>query len=155
MKRVMIFSLFFLLLSGALFSQTSASIVKWKYSAVVSGKFEDKPDIIFEAEIKEGWHMYSQFINGDGPVPTTFTFQESKAYTLNGKVQETGAKTSYDPNFDMEISYFEGKTEFVQPVKLNTKEKITISGTIEFMVCNDNMCYPPETIEFTIDTIQK
>lgn len=147
MKRLMV--IFLILISVQKISaQTSSSITGWKYSVVdVNGKKQ----LQFHATIKEGWHLYSQFLVGDGPVPTTFTFNESKNYSLIGKVKEEKAKTTYDPNFDMQISYFEGKTIFTQEIKNNTKEKQKVTGTIEFMVCDDTMCYPPEVIEFSVE----
>lgn len=150
MMRVVIF-LLVLLSFNLSFAQSSSSVVTWEFEVINSSKFENKPDIFLKAKIKEGWHLYSQFITGDGPIPTTFTFTENPNFSLNGKVQEYNTKTAYDPNFDMEISYFEGETYFIQPVILNTKDKMTITGTIEFMVCNDHMCYPPETVPFTIE----
>ena len=147
MKRFL-FLIFILISAGKISAQTSSSIVTWKNSIV---EIEGKKHIKMEATIKKGWHLYSQFLVGDGPVPTTFTFKESKNYSIIGKVKEEKAKTTYDKNFDMEISYFEGKTVFTQEVKNNTALKQKISGSVEFMVCDDTMCYPPEVVEFTID----
>jgi thiol:disulfide interchange protein DsbD len=147
MKRLMII-LLVLISIQKISAQTSSSITTWKYTVA---EVDGKKQLQFHATIKEGWHLYSQFLVGDGPVPTTFNFNESKNYSLIGKVKEVKAKTMYDPNFDMQISYFEGKTIFTQEIKNNTKEKQKVSGTIDFMVCNDIMCYPPEAIEFSID----
>lgn len=130
------------------FSQNSASIVKWTYAV----KEEDgKKLLLLQAEIKKGWHLYSQFLDGDGPIPTTFTFEENKNYTLVGKVTEQNVKTAFDPNFDMQINYFEGTTVFTQEIKNNTSSSVVLKGNIEFMVCDDTMCYPPETVPFTIE----
>lgn len=147
MKRVMMI-LFLLISVQKISAQTSSSITTWKYTVA---EVDAKKHLQFHANIKEGWHLYSQYLVGDGPVPTTFTFNQSKNYSLIGKVKEGKAKTMYDPNFDMQISYFEGKTIFNQEIKNNTKEKQKVSGTIEFMVCDDTMCYPPEVIEFSVD----
>lgn len=147
MKQTLI--LFFLLISlHKVSAQTSASIVSWKYSVVEK---DGVKQIKMDATIKEGWHLYSQFLVGDGPIPTTFNFVESKNYTMVGKVKESEAKTAYDPNFDMEISFFEGKTTFYQEVKNQTSVPQKISGSVEFMVCDDHMCYPPETVQITVD----
>jgi hypothetical protein len=144
----LLFFLFLFMSVGQISAQTSSSIVTWKNSIV---EIEGKKHIKMEATIKNGWHLYSQFIEGDGPVPTSFTFTESKNYSLIGKVKEEKAKTTYDSNFDMEISYFEGTTVFTQEVKNNTVLRQKITGSVEFMVCDDTMCYPPEVVEITID----
>jgi thiol:disulfide interchange protein DsbD len=129
-------------------AQTAASVVKWKNSVVEEN---GKKFIRMEADIKEGWHLYSQFLEGDGPVPTTFTFDTNKNVSFIGKVKEGKAKSAYDENFDMTISYFEGKTVFTQEIKNKTKTTQKISGNVEFMVCDDTMCYPPETVKISVD----
>jgi thiol:disulfide interchange protein DsbD len=147
MKRLMIFFFLMIPLLG-IQAQTATSVVKWKNSVVEEN---GKKFIRMEADIQEGWHLYSQFLDGDGPVPTTFIFDENKNVTFIGKVKEEKAKSAYDANFDMTISYFEGKTVFTQEIKNNTKVSQKIFGQVEFMVCDDTMCYPPETVKISVD----
>lgn len=147
MKRSMM--IFFLMIPVlGIQAQTATSVVKWKNSVVEEN---GRKFIRMEADIKEGWHLYSQFLDGDGPVPTTFTFEENMNVALIGKVKEEKAKTAYDANFDMMISYFEGTTVFTQEIKNNSKTPQKISGQVEFMVCDDTMCYPPETVKISVD----
>ena len=49
--------------------------VTWEFSKkdLGGGDYE----LIFKASIEDGWYLYSQFIEDDGPLPTTFTFFES------------------------------------------------------------------------------
>ena len=108
----------------------------------------ENQSVTFKAEIEEGWHLYSQKINeGIGPVPTTFTFEPNKKkYKLVGKTIEPTPKTEYDPNFEGELSYFEGTVEFVQQLKIKSSGEIT--GKITFMLCNEEMCIPPVDVAF-------
>ena len=105
--------------------------------------------LLFEAAIGEGWHLYSQHLpNDDGPIATAFYFEEDK-HELIGEVEETGELiTDYDPNFEMDLNYFADQATFEQKIK--TTEKL-VKGELEFMVCNDKMCLPPEIIEFEFD----
>ena len=105
--------------------------------------------LLFEAAIGEGWHLYSQHLpNDDGPIATAFYFEEDK-HELIGEVEETGELiTDYDPNFEMDLNYFADQASFEQKIK--TTEKL-VKGELEFMVCNDKMCLPPEIIEFEFD----
>jgi thiol:disulfide interchange protein DsbD len=123
--------------------------VKWQWKAEPTGKGEF--NLVFSAKIDKGWHVYSQFIGNDGPVPTSFTFNANKDVQLIGKPSETGAKMheGHDPVFDMQLKYFEGTMVCVQKVKVlkNTKLK----GTLEFMICDDSRCLPPEHLEFEFD----
>lgn len=132
-------------------AQSSSDIVSWKYTVSKTTNNENKVELIFNAKIKEGWHLYSQHINGDGPIPTTFIFNTNENFSLLEDVKEGVAVKTFDPNFDMEISFFENETTFKQVVEVKNNELKNISGTIEFMVCNDKMCYPPDIITFSFD----
>lgn len=110
--------------------------------------------ISFTAEIAEGWHLYSQKIDESlGPVPTSFRFDKNtKELKLVGKTMEPSPITKYDPNFEGELSYFEGSVQFIQ--KLKVKSSTEVHGKITFMVCNEEMCLPPTDIDFNL-TINK
>lgn len=144
--RKIIFIFFFALTGLPLLAQNSNSI-KWNTVAVQTAPNEY--DIIFTAALEKGWHVYSQHIAEGGPIPTVFTFTPGK-YNLIGKVEEKGkAEKIFDENFEMNLVYFSDKADFVQHVKL-TGPSETISGSFEFMICNDKMCLPPENISFTV-----
>ena len=49
----------------------------------------------------------------------------------------------------MDVSYFESSVIFQQRVKLDAPAA-TVKGTLKFMVCNDQKCLPPETVNFEI-----
>lgn len=88
----------------------------------------------------------------DGPLPTTFSFVRTNDYVLVGNViEETESFKSYDETFQIEVAWFKDMAVFTQKVKLK-KPGITIRGNIEFMLCTDEMCLPPDKITFAIDT---
>lgn len=122
--------------------------VKWTYSAQ---KISDtEANLLIKATIDKGWHVYSQFIEDGGPVPTSFKFTPSADYTLIGKVSESPkAVTAFDPNFGMQIAWHDKQVIFTQKIKLKNP-KTTVSGVLEFMVCNDRKCLPPTEVEFSI-----
>ncbi len=152
MKKLFgLFLLFFGLGAQAQISDPNAKIydpVKWSYS---SEKISDTEfDLIITADIEKGWHVYSQFIEEGGPIPTSFKFTPSPAYKLQGKVSETPkAISAFDKNFDMQIAWHKDRAVFKQRIVLN-QPKATISGLLEFMVCNDERCLPPAEVEFKI-----
>ena len=138
----------FLLISISGFSQILKP-VKWSFSSESIN--EKEAFIVLTANIEEGWHVYSQFIAEGGPIPTSFTFNKSSDYKPIGKISEAPKATSaFDNNFGMQISWHERKVTFKQKIGLN-KSEAKISGTLEFMVCNDKQCLPPEEIEFTVN----
>jgi DsbC/DsbD-like thiol-disulfide interchange protein len=54
-----------------------------------------------------------------------------------------------EPAFDMKVAFFEKQVIFQQKVKL-TKQQAVVKGSVEYMVCNDEKCLPPDTQEFSI-----
>lgn len=121
--------------------------VKWSYAAKKTSKTE--ATLYLKATIDQGWHLYSQYMADGGPVKTTFAFAPAKTYALNGKTIEPKPITKFEKTFDMNVSYFANSVVFQQKVKL-TGANAVVKGTVEYMVCDDSQCLPPETIEFSI-----
>ncbi|MEX2591204.1 MAG: cytochrome c biogenesis protein CcdA [Anditalea sp.] len=120
--------------------------VKWE--TTVENISENEATVVITATIEPGWHLYSQFIEEGGPIPTSFKFDEGRGYLLDGSVGEhPEAVSAFDPNFNMQIAWHKSKVRFTQKIKL-TEPEVKIAGTLEFMVCNDTSCLPPEEVSF-------
>ena len=119
--------------------------VKWSFS--VEQK-DNETTLFLKATIEKQWHLYAQDIGEGGPIPTSFKFTTSSDYELIGKVIEPEAKIFHDPNFDMDLKFFETTVTFKQKIKEKTDKPFDVKGTLEFMVCNDKMCLPPTEEEF-------
>jgi hypothetical protein len=147
MKKIF-FALF--IIAIALQSQAQKlAPVKWTYQAV---KTADKQyDIIITANVDAPWHIYSQFVK-KGPVPTTVQFAKNPLVLLKGTTKEVGKlEKKFDKNFDAVIGSFGGKVQFIQAVSLKVATKTKLTGTIEFMVCNEERCLPPTKQSFEVD----
>lgn len=108
-------------------------------------------EIVITAHLEKGWHLYSQFIKEGGPVPTTFSFNPSADYELIGTVKEVSPVIqAFDKTFEMDIAYFSDKAVFTQTIHLKNAPT-TIEGKVEFMLCDDEQCLPPDEIEFAIE----
>ena len=142
MKKIML--LLALFISAVSFSQIH-NPVKWATSVVAVS--ETKYDLVVQATIEGGWHLYSQSVPEDGPIPTAFTFPKNSAYELVGKVSEGTGKTVNDPVFNMKIKFFENKATFKQRINVVSKKAFKITGEVEFMVCNDANCLPPTYVD--------
>ncbi len=123
--------------------------VAWSFSSKNIGPGET--ELVIKATIEKGWHLYSQFIEEGGPVPTSFTFIPSEDYSLVGTVDERSKVIkAFEKVFDMNIAYFSSEAVFVQKIKLN-KNTTVIKGTVGFMLCDDTQCLPPDEKEFSIE----
>ena len=113
--------------------------------------------LIATATIEKSWHLYSQNVPENGPIPTTFYFDETKnSFAKIGKTVEEEGHTVDDKVFEMKIKFFENTAVFKQKIKLKSEQK-TILATVEFMVCDDTQCMAPTEVdlEFNLDNAKK
>jgi Disulphide bond corrector protein DsbC len=119
--------------------------VKWSTAVVKISDSEYELNI--HAQIEKGWHLYSQIVPEDGPIPTKFSFTPSTDYLKKGNTKEDQGHIVNDPIYDMKITYFEKRASFKQRIKVNYKKSFQIKGNVEFMVCDDTKCLPPNHVE--------
>ncbi|MDR0874245.1 MAG: thioredoxin family protein [Prevotellaceae bacterium] len=128
------------------FSGISAQIIEpihWTFNQ------KSPTELTFHADIDAGWHLYGTEIPEDGPVATKIVFETLENAELAGSI--SASKTpieKYDNNFLMTLSYFENAVDFTQKIKLKDPNNYRISGYVEFMACNDEMCIAPKKEPF-------
>lgn len=128
----------------------SKTKVNWTYTAK---KLADKKyELRLTATIQNGYHMYSQNLDKDAiALPTTIKFNKNPLLLMQGKIKEQGKLIAeYDEAIQSKTKYYKDKVEFVQVVTLKNNTKTSVSGEVQFMVCDDNACLPPSKIPFTI-----
>lgn len=142
MKNRLIF--LFLTFTLGIFSQIEDPL---QWSTSVEKVSDNEFILVSKATIEEGWHLYSQEVPEDGPIPTTFSFDTSNEnFSLIGKTLEEKGHTVDDPVFEMKIKFFENSAIFKQRVK-TTSDINTINGVVEFMVCDDTKCLAPTEVD--------
>lgn len=124
--------------------------VKW------SVEFKDLPsvekEIVFKADIEKGWHMYDMNLPEGGPVSTSISFELLQGAELVGQFVASVQPTKvFDKMFDMNIRWYANTVSFTQKIKVNDFKRFKVSGEIEYMVCNDETCLPPERVPFSFD----
>lgn len=123
--------------------------VKWTFSAkkIANGQYE----VHLTAALENGWHIYSQTTPDGGPVKTTITFSKNPLVTLQGNITESGKlEQHFDDLFDVEVKQFSNQVDFVQKLTVKANAKTNLSGSLNFMTCNNTMCLPPKTVSFAI-----
>ena len=107
--------------------------------------------LVSKASIEKGWHLYSQTVPEDGPIPTTFIYDDSEGtFKIAGNTSEEAGHTVDDPVFKMKIKFFENTATFKQKVKVEDG-LIAINGFVEFMVCDDTRCLPPTEVDLVFN----
>ncbi|WP_340154919.1 protein-disulfide reductase DsbD domain-containing protein [uncultured Winogradskyella sp.] len=123
--------------------------VKWETK---TEKISDTEyNLISTATIDAGWHLYSQVVPEGGPVATSFSYTTDSDAKLIAKTIEEEGHTVDDPVFEMKIKFFENKAEFKQRIKVLNKELSIVKGEVEFMVCDDEKCMPPNYIDLVFN----
>ncbi len=145
MKKLL-FACILLCIASAGFSQ-APQVVKWEFDTKQEGK---NAKLIIKATIDKGWHLYNTQLPEGGPIPTTFTFNETELAKFIGDVTTSPKPIEkFDSSFQMDLSYFDNEVVFTQNVKLLTDNPVAISGNVRFMCCNDETCLPPKNVEYS------
>jgi thiol:disulfide interchange protein DsbD len=134
MKKVLFF-----LLSFLAFANVNAQIVNpVNWNSKVEKISDTEFNLVMEAKIEDGWHVYSQFTPENGPLAAEFNFKEAKGnYELIGKVKESPYKKQYNDTFEVDEYYFEKKATFTQKVKITNPKLTVIKATVDYQVCKD------------------
>jgi len=137
----------------SLYPQGSSAQVKnpvsWAFTSkkLGAGKFE----VRMTAVVEKGWHIYSQTTPEGGPIPTSVEFTKNPLVVLTGNVKEVGKmETHFEKLFDVNVKQYSNKVEFVQTASVKGNVKTNLSGTVEYMLCNDTECLPPVRKTFSV-----
>jgi DsbC/DsbD-like thiol-disulfide interchange protein len=98
-------------------------------------------NLVISARIQPGWHLYSQHLKEEGPQPTRITFTQDNRYALSGFVEEGEPHTYYEDIYEMDVTWYSNKVDFVSKLKLS-EPVIQLNGVVEYMTCNLQMCVP-------------
>ncbi len=146
MKRI----LSLIVLLGALSAQAQVkNPVKWTFEAK---KIDAKTyELQMTASLDPKWHIYSLEHTGDIGVATSFAFNKNPLGELKGTVKTSQKPMKQkDPSTGEMVAFYEGRVVFTQIISLKAPVKTNISGSVEFMACDDKMCLPPSEKTFTL-----
>lgn len=124
--------------------------VKWSYRAVPKGP--GRYEVVVRAVIEKGWHLYSQSTPDGGPIPTAFQFTRNPLVTMSGPVKELGKmEKHHEKLFGVDVHQYANEVSFVQVLTVKGKVRTNLSGSVEYMVCNDKECLPPAREAFSVE----
>jgi thiol:disulfide interchange protein DsbD len=83
----------------------------------------------------------ANIVYAEGPTPTSFQFDPSKAFQLVGKTIEPKPHEAKEAMFDdVIVRSFDTKAVFTQKVKITAPSPVTIIGYIDGQTCNESQC---------------
>lgn len=101
-------------------------------------------EMIATATMQKSWVLYSQFMDDNGPIPTSFI--------VNGievKFEEKSkALKEFDVMFEVEVIKFKDKAVFTKVFPIKKGE--SISGFVTYMTCDGVKCLPPTDVTFDL-----
>ena len=145
MKRsgILLFAIW-LITSFQVFAQFKTT-TNWSFDAskteVQTG---DEIELIFKVKIIPDWYLYSSDIDPDvGPMVTEAEYETNDSFEVIGGLIPVDAKEKYDEIWGTDVTYFEGKGEFRQKIRV-LKKDLDIRGSLTFQTCTDidGQCIP-------------
>lgn len=108
---------------------------------------DTEAELLFQATIDAGWHVYSTGLGNNGPISATFHADRMEGAQTVGALKARGKEVKqFDKMFGMEVRYFEQAVTFVQKIRF-TQPRYDISCYVEYGACSDQMCLPPSSAE--------
>ena len=118
---------------------------EWKQNS------DTEAEIVFNATIDKGWHVYSTELGDGGPISATFNIDKIEGAETVGKLTPVGNEINeMDPIFGMKVRYFKDKATFIQKIKI-TDGNYNIKGYLEYGACNNENCLPPTSVDFSFN----
>jgi thiol:disulfide interchange protein DsbD len=149
MRHSVVFFILSLTLSAAS-AQRGLHPIAWQYSV---HKVADKTyEVHLTAQLQSGWHAYSQKQPEDAVAqPTEIRFKPNPLVGLMGKIREIGAMEKWkDEASGIQANQYANQVDFVQVVKVKGNVKTSVSGSLTYQVCTNEMCLPPKTDNFVV-----
>ena len=103
------------------------------------------------AELDFTWRIYAVYDVPEGPSSTKFII-ESDIVNKSGRVIEPEPIEKFDEGFGNITKYHEGTPQFSIPLELKDdlpNGSYNIDVIIDYQVCNNSLCYPPNQITKT------
>jgi len=152
MKKLLVVITAFLLFTN-LHSQI-LDPVKW--TTKIEKKSDDTFLLTFDGIIEKEWHMYSQFTPDGGPIPLEVIFKnQSGNFTLIGKAKESKTKTVYNDIFEVDETFFEGKAQIQQLVKVTNHQLKKIEAELSYQACKEVCLDLSKKFSFKVPEIKK
>ncbi len=138
-----------LLLCAASAAAQMFNPVTWSTAIEMTG--DNTGEIVFNATISDGWHMYSNDVDPEiGPTPLGVKYTSLEGITLVGDLKAgSKAHDQYDDMFEATLSWWEKAVTLRQKFTA-TAPSFSVEGTITYSACNDQNCIPPSKSYFDL-----
>ncbi len=124
-----------------------------EFSARLQSSASQRPELVIEAQVQPGWHVYSITQAPGGPIPTKVTLAPSPDYQLGGPfTPDTAPERHAEPLFDnLVVETHEGRVTWrapLVPAAGRELKELIVRGQVTAQTCSDSSCNPPEKFPF-------
>ncbi|VXB71188.1 Thiol:disulfide interchange protein [Flavobacterium sp. 9AF] len=114
-------------------------VVKWKTK--ITQKSNTEFELVMDAQIEFGWHLYALNTPDGGSQPLVFTFKNAgKDYLLVGKTKQGNYHKEYSEIFEVDEYFFTNTAQFKQTIKVTNPALKEIKVALEGQTCIDGRC---------------
>ena len=150
----MIIKILAFLFSFLSFSFQSEEPVSWKYN--LSKIDSNQYNLTLDAEIIEGWKLYSQYSPVEGTATEFVFLTPNLSSDIKEKFDESNPIVGYDNVFDMDLPYFNNSASFSKIIDLQDLNLDSFKLEIIYSSCDDELCvFRNETFNIPIDPNKK
>jgi peroxiredoxin len=102
-----------------------------------------------DMQLNSGHHIYARPLP-DGYIPTTLTFQEVEGIRF-GEVIYPEPRVLHLEKLNESLPFYDGRVVLKASVRNSGRRtSFAVKARLEYQVCDDRECYPPEQIDFEI-----
>lgn len=131
--------LLFLLVAFLAFAGNAQILEPVKWASRVEKISDTEFNLIMDARIDDGWHVYSQFTPDGGPLPIELQYVGQQGnYALVGKTAESKYEKQFNDVFGVDEYFFSKKFTLKQKVKVTNPGLAKIEAKIDYQVCKES-----------------
>lgn len=148
MKTIQRFAVILTIILIGTMGLNAQSPAKWDFK---TKKINDSvAELVLHCKLGGSWHIYSQHTKGT-ELPIVFEFDKSNLYDRIGNVKEPTPIAQYD-EFEKDSSrFFTKEVTFRQRIKIKSEKDFTVKGRVNFQLCKDGQCIPPDDVEYSFN----
>ncbi len=148
-RIVALFSLGFLWIFG---SALQAQIVQpYTFHTRVEKTGDEQFNLIIEADLDQGWHLYSQHNDPGGSNPLVLTWKNAgKDYELLGEAKEIGTEKAYNDIFGVTETFWSHKVKLIQKIRRKNPALRHIDLHLEGQTCKEACIIINEDLKFDL-----
>ena len=134
------FTLFLLFIGLAVYSQSDDNPIV--VTPTVEKISDTEYNLIFDIEIAEDWHLYSQYNPETASLPMTISPAEGQSgYTVDGKAKESETETEFSEIWGEDEIFFVDEGKLVQRITLTDPSLTQVTLNLDAQVCKE-YCLP-------------